>query len=208
MRPLRESPLFADGHRRNLVAVAPMRHVDRVVGEIGATHLVSVLNAHLMPATPAGIAPARHLKLAINDQPEADGGSRHPFSEQVEKLMEFAADWQKTPTPMPIHCFAGLSRSTAAAYILLCGLNPNTPETLVAHHLRQASDTATPNRIMVAIADHLLKRSGKMAAALDAIGTGSPAAEGNPFLLSIAFDARVSAAQEQISHQIHDIALD
>lgn len=207
MRSLRESPLYAEGRGRKLLAVAPMRHIERVIGDIGATHLISVLNSHLMPSTPAEIAPDHHLKLAVGDHPDADGGSRHPFSEQVDALICFAQDWQGS-SPVLIHCFSGLSRSTATAYILLCALNPNTPETLIAHQLRQASDTASPNRIMVAIADRSLKRAGKMAAALDAIGSGSPAAEGNPFLLSTAFDARISEVQEKISHRIHDIALD
>jgi len=185
---LGETALFRAHGGRDLIAVAPLRHVERVIAETGARQLVSVLNAHLMPPTPASIEPARHLRLAVSDHIEAAGGLRHPFADQVDELLTFAGGWDRA-APLLIHCFSGLNRSTAAAYILLCGLHPRTPETLVAHLIRRASDTAAPNRLMVAIADHALGREGRMAAALDTIGPGSPAAEGRPFLISATFDA-------------------
>lgn len=207
MSSLRDHPLYAEAGGRGLLAVAPMRHIERVIGETGATHLVSVLNAHLLPATPAAIDPARHLKLAVSDHVESDGGSRHPLADSIERLLAFADRWDRHQ-PLLVHCFSGLNRSTAATYILLCAMNPATPETLIAHHLRQASDTAAPNRIMVAVGDQLLGRGGRMAAALDAIGGGSPAAEGKPFLLSTAFDARECAADPPESRPHPGIAIE
>ncbi len=182
-----------------------MRHIERVIADTGATHLVSVLNAHLLPATPAAIDPARHLKLAVSDHVAEDGGSRHPLADSLEKLIAFAGRWDRE-TPLLVHCFSGLNRSTAAVYILMCAMNPNTPETLIAHHLRQSSDTAAPNRIMVAVADQLLGRGGRMAVALDSIGSGSPAAEGQPFLLSTIFDEPQPAARPPDRHMQTDIA--
>lgn len=207
MTALRDQPLYRQSRGQSLVAVAPLRHLGQVIEETGATHLVSVLNAHLLPPTPGQIHPSRHLRLAVSDHVEADGGSRHPLAESIERLLAFASAWDRS-TPLLLHCFSGLNRSTAAAYILLCSMNPETPETLIAHHLRQASDTAAPNRIMVAVGDQLLGRGGRMAAALDVIGSGSPAAEGRPFLLSTAFDARSAAAQHAKRIAGHDITLD
>lgn len=201
----RDAPLFVETRGRSLLAVAPMRHIERVIADTGATHLVSVLNAHLLPATPAAIDPARHLKLAVSDHVAEDGGSRHPLADSLEKLIAFAGRWDRE-TPLLVHCFSGLNRSTAAVYILLCAMNPNTPETLIAHHLRQSSDTAAPNRIMVAVADQLLGRGGRMAVALDSIGSGSPAAEGQPFLLSTIFDEPQPAARPPDRHMQTDIA--
>lgn len=152
------------------------------------SHLVSIINAHLMPATPPMIAPERHLKIAVNDIAEMDAGARHPSSVHFERLIGFVRSWDRR-SPLLIHCFAGLSRSPAAGYIALCALNPDTPELLVAHRLRQASETAAPHRLMVAVADQLLGRNGRLAAALDTIGPGSPAAEGRPFSVPVRFDA-------------------
>lgn len=207
MTSLHDLSSLGGNRRQDVVAVAPMRLLERVITLTGATHLVSVLNAHLMPATPASIEPSRHLKLAVSDHAEADGGSRHPWADSIERLLEFAEAWDRQ-RPLFIHCFSGLNRSTAAAYVVLCGLNPRTPETLIAHHLRQASDTAAPNRIMVAVGDQLLGRGGRMASALDVIGSGSPAAEGKPFILSTAFDSQSGGAQRPSTLIHRDIALD
>jgi predicted protein tyrosine phosphatase len=126
-----------------------------LVGHLGASHLVSVLNAHLMPATPASIAPEHHLKISVSDMAATEAGARHPRAVHFARLVEFVRGWDRR-APLLIHCFAGLSRSPAAAYITLCALNPDTPELLLAHRLRQASESAAPNRLMAAVADQVL----------------------------------------------------
>jgi predicted protein tyrosine phosphatase len=85
-----------------------------------------------------------------------------------------------------VHCFAGISRSTAGAYVAACALNPQRDELRIAQAIRRASPTAQPNARIVSIADALLKRDGRMVRAIDAIGPGHLAMEGNPFRLDIA----------------------
>lgn len=158
-----------------------------VVELLGASHLVSILNAHLMPATPDAIAPQHHLKIAVDYIAAKQAGAQHPSAVHLARLIEFVHSWDRR-APLLIHCFAGLTRSPAAAYIALCALNPDTPELLIAHRLRQASETAAPNRLLAAVADRMLGRNGRLAAALDTIGPGSPAAEGRPFALAVDCD--------------------
>ncbi len=86
---------------------------------------------------------------------------------------------------MLIHCFAGVSRSTAAAFIAACALAPKRDEIDIAHALRAASPTATPNARLVALADHALGRSGRMNEAIAAIGRGRDCFEGEPFALEL-----------------------
>lgn len=164
--------------------VCSLRQMPEQVDARRVSHLVSLINAHMMPPTPPGIEESRHLRLAINEIAETEASLRHPVAAHLEQFLSFIAGWDRT-APLLLHCSAGLSRSTAAAYIALCALDPDTPETLFAHRLRQASETASPNRIMVAVADQLLKRGGRMAAAIDLIGPGVPAAEGRPFALQV-----------------------
>ena len=76
-----------------------------------------------------------------------------------------------------IHCFAGLSRSTAAAFIALCAVNPDAPEDATARALRRSSDTAVPNKLFVALADKELGREGRMSAALTSMGPNKIAYE-------------------------------
>jgi predicted protein tyrosine phosphatase len=96
------------------------------------------------------------------------------------ELLNFVENWDKQ-APLLIHCFAGLSRSTATAFIALCAMNPRTPEETIARALRRSSDTAVPNRLFVALADNVLGREGRMVAALTSMGPNRPALECTPF---------------------------
>ena len=92
-------------------------------------------------------------------------------------------DWDRK-APLLIHCWAGISRSTAAAFITLCALNPEADEFGLARALRRASATAYPNRRLVALGDEVLSRSGRMIAAVEDIGRGEFAEQGQVFSLS------------------------
>jgi predicted protein tyrosine phosphatase len=162
------------------IHVCPLRRVPEMVERTSARHLVSVLNADMMPVTPPTISPGRHLKLSMHDIIEAQTELTPPAVEHVTDLFEFVQSWNKRE-PILIHCYAGISRSTAAAFIALCALNPGTPERIIAMGLRRSSDTARPNRLLVTLADKALGREGRMIAAIDAMGQSRTAMEAVPF---------------------------
>ena len=56
----------------------------------------------------------------------------------------------------------------------------------IARDIRRASRTAQPNARIVSIADRLLKRDGRMVRAIETIGPGHAAMEGDPFRLDLA----------------------
>ncbi len=87
--------------------------------------------------------------------------------------------------PLVVHCFAGISRSTASAYTAVCALSPQRGEHSIAQALRRASPTATPNIRIVSLADSLFGRDGRMIAAIETIGRGVLAAEATPFRLDL-----------------------
>ena len=169
------------------VYVCPLSLVSQTIERSGARHLMTLINRQTMLETPAGIDAANHLKLAINDISEPQDGLVHPAECHVEELIRFAGTWGRKG-PIVVHCWAGISRSTAAAFISLCALNPDTPERIIAQRLRTASVTATPNRLLVRLADDMLSRRGRMVSAVELIGTGEPATEGIPFELASSFD--------------------
>ena len=162
------------------IHVCALRHVPEMVKHTGARHLISAINAFFLPETPTMISDDRHLKLDMNDIVEAQPDLVLPNTGHVGKLLDFVRSWDKQ-TPILIHCYAGLSRSTAAAFISLCALNPRTPENAIAHALRRSSDTATPNRLFVALADKAMRRDGRMIAALDSMGESRRSYECTPF---------------------------
>jgi predicted protein tyrosine phosphatase len=103
----------------------------------------------------------------------------------VRELIAFAGAWDRAE-PLLIHCYAGVSRSTAAAFIAACALGPERDEGEIARALRAASPTATPNARLIALADAALDRGGRMIEAVAAIGRGAECFEGEPFALELA----------------------
>jgi predicted protein tyrosine phosphatase len=69
--------------------------------------------------------------------------------------------------------------------VTACALKPERSEDDIARALRQASPIATPNRRIVAVADEILGRRGRMVDAVERIGRGREAFEGVPFRLTL-----------------------
>ena len=111
-------------------------------------------------------------------------GYVHPAEEHVMRLVEFARAWDRK-APMVIHCYAGISRSTAGAFVTACALNPSRSEAKIAQAIRDSSPTATPNIRIVTLADQILGRGGRMIEAINDIGPGQAAIEGHPFRLDL-----------------------
>jgi predicted protein tyrosine phosphatase len=105
-----------------------------------------------------------------------------PEAAHLDEFLAFVRAWDRK-SPMLIHCFAGVSRSTAAAYIAACVLAPDRDEFAIARALRAASPTASPNVRLVALADDALGRGGRMNEAIAEIGRGQECSEGEPFTL-------------------------
>jgi predicted protein tyrosine phosphatase len=153
------------------------------VDQTRASHVVTLLSEASGVPTPNGIHPDRHLKLIASDIVTPMEGHVLPGAEHVVRLIAFVKAWDRS-SPMVIHCWAGISRSTASAYIAASVLNPDLDETDLAERLRAVSPSATPNPRLIALADGLLGRDGKMISAIKAIGRGADAFEGAPFELS------------------------
>jgi predicted protein tyrosine phosphatase len=124
----------------------------------------------------------RHLKLFFHDIVQHMVGHTPPTAADAERMLAFFQSWQRE-APMLIHCWAGISRSTAAAFTALCMLRPAADEEELALELRRASPSATPNRLIVSLADDILGRQGRMVKAVEKIGRGADAFEGVPFIL-------------------------
>ncbi len=165
--------------------VCSLALIGDTVARTGAGSLVTLLSPGTAVTRPATILPARHLYLAISDIVAPIPGQVLPERKHLDDLIKFVEGWDRAE-PMVIHCFAGVSRSTAAAFIAACALNPRRDEFEVARAIRAASPTATPNARLVALADQALERGGRMTAAIVEIGRGEECFEGTPFTLELA----------------------
>jgi predicted protein tyrosine phosphatase len=167
-----------------VLIVTPLRRLPEVIASRTPSHLITLLSpGGEMIETPAGVSPGRHLRLGVHDVAVPAAGYVAPSAELVETILAFAAGWDAS-APMVIHCLAGISRSTAAAFVIACARNPHADETEIALAMRRASSTAFPNRRIVAFADHILSRQGRMLEAVEAMGGDGMAPEGSPFELA------------------------
>jgi predicted protein tyrosine phosphatase len=168
--------------RTSTITVCGVGKLDIMARKLGATHVVTLIRDHGPVPTPKGVLTENHLRVDINDINQPEEGMVHPQDEHVAEVLNFIRNWDHS-APMIVHCFAGISRSTASAFSGLCALNPDASEALIAQRLRQVSPTATPNRLIVSIADDMLGRGGRMVDAIDSIGMGESAMECVPFSL-------------------------
>ena len=167
-----------------MIHVCPLSKIDETVSRSGAARLLSLLAEGTAITRPASIAPEHHLILSLNDIAEARDGLTLPGEAHVERLLAFALEWDRA-RPLVVNCYAGISRSTASAYIIAAALSPKRDEAELAWTLRRLSPSATPNPRLIALADSMLGRGDRMVKAIAAIGRGADAHEGTPFVLGI-----------------------
>ena len=87
--------------------------------------------------------------------------------------------------PMVIHCWAGISRSTAAAFISLCALNPDAPEEADrAGACARPRPPPTPTDSWFGSPTRRSAATGRMVDAVEVIGRGVVASEAEPFSLA------------------------
>ncbi|MCB4767498.1 tyrosine phosphatase family protein [Ancylobacter sp. Lp-2] len=166
-----------------MIHVCPLSRLEETVTRTGASHVLTVINVGTPVLRPAAIRAEDHLFVGFNDIVAPQDGLIHPAGEHVAEILAFARRWPRQ-APLVVHCFAGISRSTASAFIAACALSPDRDEREIAGALRTASPSATPNALLVSLADAALGRQGRMSAAIAAIGRGSEAMQGEPFELA------------------------
>lgn len=165
--------------------VCPLSRLSETAAATGASHVLTLVTVGTPLERPALIAAENHAIVGVSDIVAPMDGHVAPDEAHMAAILAFVRGWPRRK-PLLIHCYAGISRSTAAAYIGACALAPERDEGAVADALRAASPSATPNRLFVEIADRMLGREGRMVAAIARIGRGADAFEGTPFSLALA----------------------
>ena len=167
-----------------MLHICSLAALPETVRATGASHILTVMANVDQVQRPASVLAANHLRVSMDDITEQMDGFVAPADHHIERVLNFVRGWDRS-APMVVHCYAGISRSTAGAFIAACALNPKRDERAIARLIRDASPTAMPNLRLVTLADALLKRKGRMIAAVDALGPGLSAYEGVPFRLDL-----------------------
>lgn len=125
--------------------------------------LVSIGEPHDRP--PAGYQYIRDkLRLLFADTNDESG----PDESDVREIIAAAGTLKGRAGRVVIHCQAGISRSSAAAVIVYTVLLGPGSEAEAVRRVLAQREIANPNRRMIAIADRLLERDGRLRFAVEA----------------------------------------
>jgi predicted protein tyrosine phosphatase len=167
-----------------MIHVCSLAALPETVRLTGASHVLTIMANVEQVARPDTIRPENHLKVSVDDITEEMTGFVAPAEHHVDQVLTFVRGWDRG-APLVVHCYAGISRSTASAFAAACALNPERDELAIARAIRAASPIASPNRLLVSLADKALGRDGRMLRALDAIGPGAMLTQGQPFRIDL-----------------------
>jgi predicted protein tyrosine phosphatase len=135
------------------------------------THVLSILGPNSPdPPELAGFAPHRRLILRFHDVIEPQPDQMAPTREDVKRLLVFGREVSETPgAHLLVHCRARVSRSTAAAALILMQANPEWPASAALDAIAAIRPRAWSNLLILEFGDALLGRNGEIIAAAGAI---------------------------------------
>lgn len=128
------------------------------------THVLSILDPGWPEPEPLSTFDVnRRLKLRFHDVIEAHPGWIAPERWDIEILLAFARDLVASEdTHLLIHCHAGVSRSTAAAILVLAQRRPDRPADEALREVIRLRPRAWPNLRIIELGDEILGRAGEI----------------------------------------------
>ena len=139
------------------------------------TRILSLIDPLAFVPTPGFLESENHLRLYFHDiveiaeikNPNPTTQKVAPSREDVERLLEFGAQWNGNESIL-VHCHGGYSRSPAAVFILACQKQPGLAME-IGRKLRIAAPHVVPNRLLIGYADSILNRQGEMMKAIESM---------------------------------------
>ena len=104
------------------------------------------------------------LRLGFDDIERHSEVYTAPSWDHVQEILDFTS---RVQGHVLTHCAAGVSRSSAAAWIVLCAVSVPGNELELLTKLKRQRACIRPNRRLVWMADELLGREGRMKDAID-----------------------------------------
>ncbi|MEA2857761.1 MAG: hypothetical protein QOH98_2082 [Methylobacteriaceae bacterium] len=107
------------------------------------------------------------VTLRFHDILEPQLGMIPPELKDVEAILKFGKELEGQEAysgerHLLIHCHMGISRSTAAMAMLLAQAHPEQDEDAIAERLTTIRPKAWPNSRMIAFADEIMSRGGRL----------------------------------------------
>jgi predicted protein tyrosine phosphatase len=138
----------------------------------GVSHVLSILD----PGHPSPDAFNRYpahakLELRFHDIIKEREGEIVPREADVDLLLAFGRDLLDEPAAqrhLLVHCHMGISRSSAAMFLLLAQSRPDVDAKTLLGEVVRIRPRAWPNLLMIKFGDKLLDRQGALVAAAKA----------------------------------------
>jgi predicted protein tyrosine phosphatase len=105
--------------------------------------------------------PTRLHIAYFHDTSTEEPGRRAPAEDDLRRILAFVANLEPEARIL-IHCWAGISRSTAVGYAVLCQSMGPGRETECIESILAIRPQAFPNTLIIALADRILERKGAM----------------------------------------------
>jgi predicted protein tyrosine phosphatase len=137
----------------------------------GVTHIVSILDPEWPdPPAFAKFSPHWRLDLRFHDVIEPSPHHLAPSRNDVARLLGFGRELNdRAGSHLLVHCHAGVSRSTAAAALIMVQMHPDRPARVALDTVARMRPRAWPNLRMLEFGDALLGRNGEIVAAASAV---------------------------------------
>jgi predicted protein tyrosine phosphatase len=134
----------------------------------GVTHVLSILDPNWPEPAAAFSAFDAHSRITLRFHDAIEPGDKIvlPQFAHVEAILTFGREMRGDCGHLLIHCHAGISRSTAAMTMILAQASPRESEDAIVERLVRIRPQAWPNLQMIAFADELLDRGGRLIAAV------------------------------------------
>ncbi len=150
-----------------MIVVSTLDNAEQAFKDHKPGYVVSILDdSDPVPPVFEAVPPENHVRLSEDCSRQTNAGQA---GARCARLIELAEKWRAAPEPkraILIHCHKGVSRSMAAAYILMCAIDNRRCEKDIAGALRKAAPHADPNLMLVSEADALLSREDRMVEAI------------------------------------------
>ena len=150
------------------ITITNKRSVPYIVSDHKITHLLSTLDPGDTIKTPMEIMKAEHHLLLNFLDVEKPHYDLEPKAEHVAEVLEWAHDL-KEEDRLLVHCFAGISRSTALALAIWI-MKHGTDYEAARTWMKSTRSIACPNRLIAFYADEILNCKGKLLRLADEIG--------------------------------------
>jgi predicted protein tyrosine phosphatase len=132
------------------------------------THLVSITDSNFADPCAGAENVKRVLHLSFDDITVWRPQYVLPNEDHVRTLVRFARALPQD-CELLVHCEAGISRSTAAAFTILATVYGPSAEARALADVYHVRPAARPNTLMVQLADLVLERKGAMERQLEAL---------------------------------------